>query len=85
MSNNHIDTVECQENWKLDNSNICGPGYKWFSKPRKGIKGKRAESGVGFLVGELSMKDVTINENVKCNESIWLRIMLVSWVDSYVR
>ena len=36
------------------------PGYKWFGKPREGIKGKRGEGGVGFLVSEPLLDDVTI-------------------------
>ena len=60
LSKNHIDIVGGQESWELDNSKIYVPGYKWFGKPREGIKGKRGEGGVGFLVSELLMEDVTI-------------------------
>ena len=84
LSKNHIDIVGGQESWELDNSKIYVPGYKWFGKPREGIKGKRGEGGVGFLVSELLMEDVTIIKNVKCNETIWLRIKIVSGVDLYI-
>ena len=84
LSKNHIDILGGQESWELDNSKIYVPGYKWFGKPREGIKGKRGEGGVGFLVSELLMEDVTIIKNVKCNETIWLRIKILSGVDLYI-
>ena len=84
LSQNHIDIVGGQESWELDNSKIYGPGYKWFGKPREGIKGKRGEGWVGFLVSELLMEHVTIIKNVKCNETIWLSIKIVSGVDLFI-
>ena len=42
-------------------------GYKWFGKPREGIKDKRGASGVGFVVSEHLMDEVTIIKDVKCN------------------
>ena len=84
LSKNYIDIVGGQESWELDNSKIYVPGYKWFGKPRKSIKGKRGEGGVGFLVSELLIDDVTIIKDVKCNETIWLRIKIRSGVDLYI-
>ena len=84
LSKNRIDIVGGQESWELDNSKIYVPGYKWFGKPREGIKGKRGEGGVGFLVSEFLIDDVTIIKNVKCNETIWLRIRIRSSVDLYI-
>ena len=64
LSKNHINIVGGQESWELNNSKIYVPGYKWFGKPREGIKGKRGEGGVGFLAGDLLMEDVIIIINV---------------------
>ena len=60
------------------------PGYKWFGKPRESIKGKRGEGGVGFLVSEPLLDDVTIIKKVKCNETIWLRIRIRKGTDLYI-
>ena len=60
------------------------PGYKWFGKPRESIKGKRGEGGVGFLVSEPLLDDVTIIKKVKCNETIWLRIRIRKGADLYI-
>ena len=60
------------------------PGYKWFGKPRESIKGKRGEGGVGFLVSEPLLDDVTIIKKVKCNERIWLRIRIRKGADLYI-
>ena len=48
------------------------------------IKGRQGEGEISFLVGEILMEIVTITENVKCKETIWLRIEIVSDVDLYV-
>ena len=48
MSNNHTDIGGGQESWAIDTCTIHVPDYKWFGKPREGIKGKRWEGGVGF-------------------------------------
>ena len=84
LSKNHIDIIGGQESWELDNSKIYVPGYKWFGKPRESIKGKRGEGGVGFLVGEPLLDDVVIMKNVKCSETIWLRIRIRKRADLYI-
>ena len=53
-------TVGGQESLELDSSKIFVPGYKWFGKPREGIKLKRGEGGVGFLVSETLLDNGTI-------------------------
>ena len=76
MSKNHIDIVEAQETWELLDSRIYVPGYKWFGNPRKGIKGDQGVGGVGLLVRERLIDDGTIIKEVKCIETIWLRIKI---------
>ena len=73
-----------QESWELVDSNNYVPGYKWFGKPRKGIKGKRGEGVVGFLANEPLIDDVPIVKEGKCNETIWLRIRTKKGVDLYI-
>ena len=84
LSKNHIDIIGGQESWELDSSKINVPGYKWFGRPRENVKGKRGEGGVGFLVSEPLLDDVTIIKNVKCTETIWLRIRIRKRVDLYI-
>ena len=55
-----------------------------FGKPRERIKGKRGEGGVGFLVSEPLLDDVTIMEGVGCNETFWLRVGIVEGSDLYI-
>ena len=69
---NHIDNIGGQESCELGNSKIYVPGFKWFGKPRESNKGKRGEGGVGFLLSEPLLDDITIIKNFKCNEIIWL-------------
>ena len=40
LSKNLIDIIGGQESWELESYKIFVPGYKWFGKPREGIKGK---------------------------------------------
>ena len=84
LAKNRIDIVGGQESWELGSSKIYVPGYKWFGKPRESIKGKRGEGGVGFLISEPLLDDVTIIKNVKCTETIWLRIRIRKRVDLYI-
>ena len=84
LSKNHIDIIGGQESWEIDNSKIYVPGYKRFGKLRESIKGKRGEVGVGFLISEPLLDDVTIIKKVKCNETIWLRIRIIKGVDLYI-
>ena len=60
LSTNGMDIIGGQESWELESSKIFVPGYKRFGKPREGIKVKRGESGVSFLVSEPLVDDVTI-------------------------
>ena len=53
LNKTRTDIVGCHKAWELDTFKIYVPGYKWFGKPREGIKGKRGEGGVGFLVRRL--------------------------------
>ena len=74
LSKNHIYIVGGQENWEVENSKVCVLGYACYGRPRQCTKGtcKRGEGGVGFLVSELLMADVTIIKHVNCNETISL-------------
>ena len=60
------------------------PGYKWFGKPWEGIKGKRGEGGVVFLVREPLLDDVTVVNNIKRNEAIWLKIRIRTGLGLYI-
>ena len=60
LPKNHVDIIGDQESWELDISKTFVPGYRWFGKPRERIKEKRGECGVGFLVSEPLLDDVTI-------------------------
>ena len=52
---------------------------------REGLRvGKRGEGGVGFLVSELLLDDVTITKKVKFNETIWLRTRIRKGADLYI-
>ena len=84
LSKNHIDIIGGQESWELNSSKIYVPGNKWFGKPRESIQGKRGEGGVGFLVSEPLLDDVTIIKKVKCNQTIWLSIRIRKGADLYM-
>ena len=64
LTKNHIDIIGDQESWELESSKILVSGYKWIGKPREGIKNKRWEGGVGFLVSESLLDNVTIIEKL---------------------
>ena len=66
LSKNHIDIIGGQESWKLKiiPRFTCLRGYKWFGKPRESNKGKRGEGGVGFLISEPLLDDVTITKRL---------------------
>ena len=55
---------------------------------REGIKDKRKQSWVGFLVCKPLIDDMTIIKQVKCNEFIWLRSIIrkgvISILDVYI-
>ena len=88
LSKNHIDIIGGQECWELDtgSSKIHVHGYMLFRKPtcRESIKGKRGEGGVGLLVREYLIDDVTTMKGVKSNASMWLRVRIRSGVDLYI-
>ena len=84
LSKNHIDILGGQESWEVDSSEISVPGYKWVGRPRLGTKGKRGEGGVGFLVSEPLLDDATIIKNVKCSDTIWLKIKIRNSVDLFI-
>ena len=48
----------------VDTSKIYVPGYRWFGKPMESIKGKRKNVGVGFLISEPLLDDVTITKRL---------------------
>ena len=39
LSKNRIGIVGDQKSWQLDSSKIYIQGYKWFGKPKEGVKG----------------------------------------------
>ena len=49
-------------------------------------KVKQGDGDISFLVSGLLMKDVqvTIIKSFKCNQSIWLRIKIVTGIDLHV-
>ena len=63
------------------------PGYKLFGRSRKGSSSsssKWGEGGICFLASELLQDDVIIIKNVKCDDTICLRVRFGSSLDLFI-
>ena len=74
LAKHNLDVVAGQESWEKEETRIDVEGYKWFGKPRIKQNSPRGDGGVGFLVRECLGNEVEFINNVKYEESVWMKI-----------
>ena len=74
LAKHNLALVAGQESWEKEETRIAIEGYKWFGKPRSKQNGLRGVGGVGFLVRKCLAKEVEFINNVKYEESVWMKV-----------
>ena len=59
LAKHNLGVVAGQESWEKEETRIDVDCYKWFGKPRINQNSLRGEGGVGFLVHEGLVNEVT--------------------------